>query len=289
MPTVNWLLCFLFPLSLFGQQNINGVVIDHDTKEKIPFATIGLIKQNNGVNADENGNFRISGPASLNLSDTLLVTNVGYWDKKVPVKEFPENGMIELSRKQTEMDEVVINGKYNWQFISLNENGNCGNDYWVGSNDLRQMAQHFYVPVDHSILSSVQICKYGISIIDPSKCIFRLRIYDMDSVLNSPSFDLADTIIEVKASGRHVQIDLEKYHIVIPGHHFFVAVEWLRIPYNQWSETFKQGGIKKTRILYAPDLAVKTVGTSHCWIQGYNGKWRMLPYRSAQISATLKY
>ncbi len=289
------LLGLLFPVITFAQSKIYGNIIDKDTHDKIPFATIGLIKQNSGTNADENGRFELNEFSSKSFDDTLLVTCVGYLNIKIPASGFPKNGLIELSRKPTALDAVVIDGKYKWNFVSLNEEGNCGTNYWVGSNYTSQIAQHFYAPAENSRLTQVQVCKDGIPVIAPNTCLFRIRVYTLDTLSMQPGFDLTDSVIEVKASGRHIQIDLEKYHIVIPQHDFFVAVKWLKIPFNEDHESYKSQGNKVTRTLYGPYLAVKYQKSSQssksisCWHLTYKNQWLPMPGSNAQIAATLKY
>ena len=54
------LIIFLFsPLYFFGQTSFNGTVINTKTKAMIPFATIGLMKENIGTNANEDGSFSV--------------------------------------------------------------------------------------------------------------------------------------------------------------------------------------------------------------------------------------
>ena len=51
------------------------------------------------------------------------------------------------------------------------------------------------------------------SIIDPDKTIFRIRIYDIDTLTRSPSTDLCDKIIEIKTNGKFINLNVEKYRI----------------------------------------------------------------------------
>ena len=45
------------PVFCFGQISITGKVINKQTKESIAFATVGLVKENIGTNALEDGSF----------------------------------------------------------------------------------------------------------------------------------------------------------------------------------------------------------------------------------------
>ena len=64
----------LFPFCSFGQKTFTGIVSSENGINKVPYATIGLIKENIGINADENGYF-ILNSASPKLNDTLIISS----------------------------------------------------------------------------------------------------------------------------------------------------------------------------------------------------------------------
>ena len=83
---MKFLLLFLLPISAFSQTTYKGSIINKRTKEKISFATIGLVCENTGLNADENGEFNLPAKVS-NPNDTLIISNVGFETLKVPVSK----------------------------------------------------------------------------------------------------------------------------------------------------------------------------------------------------------
>ena len=109
---------------------------------------------------------------------------------------------------------------------------------------------------------------------------FRIRIYDIDSTLGSPSNDLIDTIIEIKSRKKHISIDLNPYNIILPNEEFFIAIEWLIIPANERKIKYKIEGSKLISIQYSPFISFTSKykdnlgenANAQDWKKNYNGK-----------------
>ena len=83
----------------------SGVVIDALSKEKIAYATIGLIEQNTGTNTNEQGNFTIK---SNIYTDTLLITHIGYEPLKIALNKIKSANNFLLKRKQVLFNGIVV-------------------------------------------------------------------------------------------------------------------------------------------------------------------------------------
>ncbi len=274
-------------ISTYGQHIYKGDIINNITKEKIPFATVGLIKENIGTNADENGKFSLTSKSYAN--DTLAISCVGYETVKFPIDKLPENMLYGISEKQIFLKTVVLSNSY--KRATLNDFSNCGLNSYTSSGAVTQIAEHFRSPAENSLLTEINICKQG------DNCIFRIRIYDMDTITGMPSTDLADTVLEVKSGERHVNIDLESYKIVIPKRDFFIAIEWLYIESNANKVKVKLNGQKRTYLQYSPYIFFKErngdrsdPGNLRNWQLDYRGKWFPVAQNwQMLISANIKY
>jgi hypothetical protein len=284
------LLFFFFPITLHAQIVYKGSILNRATRSAIPFATIGLIKANSGINADEQGNFSLS--VNKYDNDTIVISCVGYKTLKVPIVQYPSNRQFELTENQFTLSEVIIGKNYNGS-QSLNEFSNCGNSSYTTIGHITQVAVHFQSPVPNSMLSEISICKRN------DNSLFRIRVYARDSVLGKPSIDLVDTIIEVKSKRKHVNIDLEKYNIIIPEKDFFVAIEWIKIPYNESKIKIKYNGKKTIQTQYSPSIFFKERDVSitdsnnplDIWHLTYQGRWiKFFPKDGILLlSAKVKY
>ncbi|MEO7522595.1 MAG: carboxypeptidase-like regulatory domain-containing protein [Ferruginibacter sp.] len=287
----------ILPCFTFAQASFIGTVTTKNGNSRIAYATVGLVLENIGTNTNENGDFRLQSK-TISTIDTLRISSVGYETLKVPVDQLPVSMQFQLLQKETTLKELIIKSTKKQGPVTLNSASNCGSDYYTTNGNMTQMAQHFHLDHGNAFLEEVEICKYGIAIIDPVKTIFRIRIYERDSVSGKPLADLTDSVIEVKAEGRHVVIDLKKYNIHIPGKDFFVAVEWLRIAYNAYREKMKLNGTTISTTSYTPSIAFKrnnagNISALHIpevWMQMYSGKWLpMYNVSRMMIAATIKY
>lgn len=288
-------LLLIFPVLCFGQTTIKGKVINKRTKDAIPFATVGLIKENIGTNAVEDGSFQIRSIKPI-LNDTLIISCLGFVTLKLSISDLKKGeNVFELLEQQTILDEVTVKSRTNWKYETLNDFSDCGNHFITSSGYQTQIAQHLQALEYNSILSEVKICRMSSFLIGPEKTIFRIRIYDIDSLTKSPAADLCDQIIEVKTRSKTITVNLEKYKIRIPNKDFFVAVEWLKIPYNESKSTIKINGKESEHITYRPSIGwTKNPNPQmEAWMLDYKNIWRKMfkssIRTSVSISAKVKY
>ena len=283
------------PVFCFGQISITGKVINKQTKESIAFATVGLVKENIGTNALEDGSFQLNSIKPI-INDTLIISCLGFVTVKLPVANLRKGKSIfELPEQQTILDAVTVKSRTSWTSETLNDFSNCGNHFISSGGYQTQLAQHLQALEYNSILSEVKICRMSSFLIGPEKTIFRIRIYDIDTLTKSPASDLCDQIIEVKTRSKTVIVNLEKYKIRIPNKDFFVAVEWLKIPYNESKSTIKINGKETEHITYRPSIGWtdNPNPAMEAWMLDYKNIWRRMfkstIRTSVSISATVKY
>jgi len=289
------IIILLFPFFAFGQSTIRGKVVNSKNKMAIPFATVGLINENIGTTASEEGFFQFVTIQIRNV-DTLIISCIGFKTLKLPY-DFTEKAdiTIEITEQVTVLNEVVVSNKNNWISVILNDFSNCGNSFITSSGFQTQLAQHFQVKEENSLLTDIKICRMSIALLDPEKTIFRVRVYDIDTLTKSPSTDLCDQIIEIKTRSKFITLNLEKYKIHIPNKDFFVAIEWLKIPFNQSKSKMKVNGKEVEHMTFRPSIGWTDNDNSkmEAWSLDYKNIWRpmfkMNSKTSVSISATVTY
>jgi len=99
----------LFVFVASQAQLISGTVLSKDDNQPVPYAKIGIINSNYGVQADENGKFQIQ-LEKVSKDKELIVVVGGYKQFRSTVEDFvksnPHN--IYLYEKVTNIQEVVI-------------------------------------------------------------------------------------------------------------------------------------------------------------------------------------
>jgi len=261
----------VFPLNALCQTYYDGIILSKSTKKRIPYASIGLLNQNKGTTSDEKGNFRL---VSKYFGDSLIISAVGYKTLKVAGSAIVGGMKFELEENTVLLSEVIITKKPDTNIsIALNNFNNCGIDYYsVGLGTYSQIAQHFYAPHENMQLIKLRICKLE------RKAIFRVRIYEMDSTTRKPSNEIVLKNILVNSENRNVNLNLESDSIILKKRDFFIAIEWLFIPNNEFKVKTKINGKKIIYSNYSPSLTFKRkksiILSNHLWMLNFNGKWQ---------------
>lgn len=105
--------CILLSVPATAQENskkrIYGKITDKATNEEIPYAAVRIRKTSNGSSSDNNGYFSFY---TAQLRDTLIISNLGYKDVKIPLSaktKFPLN--VKMVAENYELDEITIKPK----------------------------------------------------------------------------------------------------------------------------------------------------------------------------------
>jgi hypothetical protein len=87
---------------------ITGKIIDNESSEPLPFATIALKNTGKGTVSNNNGDFGMKITPDL-LNDTLSVSYLGYQGREIPVKKaFGNNFTISMMREFISIPEIII-------------------------------------------------------------------------------------------------------------------------------------------------------------------------------------
>ncbi len=282
------LLLLLLPILSYSQTVYTGKVINSITKEVVPYATIALVKKNTGTNANGEGRFNLA--VETIAGDTLVISSIGYTTLKLPIGKLPANGLYQLEAKPATLKEVVVNNRRNSKSAILNKFTGISYYSYTTSGITAQVAQRLQAPVEHSLLSEIHVYKAR------DQSLFRIRIYGMDSLTMAPSIDLADTIIEINSRKEDAWINVEQYRIILPDKDFFVAIEWLKVPYNKRQKKLVIEGKDSYQTWYSPYIYFKKeieplAKEWQPWDLNYKGYWHQgfSTNRSLMISATVKY
>src|SRR5690349_2998049 len=100
---MKWFL-FFFTLSstVFAQQKIEGLVIDHETGKPIPFASLVIVGSSSGTSSNLNGQFSLVVPDTFSVK----VTCVGY--QSLVIHTISESQLIRLKPIAVQLSAVVV-------------------------------------------------------------------------------------------------------------------------------------------------------------------------------------
>ena len=281
------LIIFQFLLiQAFGQLSITGFIKDVETGAAISYASVGLRKQNIGVNSGIDGKFVI---ISIDPEDSLIISSAGYISSILAVSALKKSNEIFLKKNLIRLQEVKI-GKLQNSLVLNNAARHTSNSY-TSNGSAKQVAQFFELDFVNVKLKRVTVYKWA------GKAHFRLRIYDVDTLRQIPSTDLCDTIIEVMGAGQKINVDLTDFNIIVPNKRFYVAVQWLFTVENQQKVTVRSNGVKIRTVNYSPSLCL--IKNPNDGEKNYSicnlfndGKWKSfytLKQQSLAISVTVEY
>lgn len=97
---------------------ITGKIVDDETSEPLPFATIALMKKGKGTVSNNNGDFGMKVTSDL-FNDTLSVSYLGYLGREIPIKQaFGNNLTISMMREFISIPEIIIRNQNPLEIIS---------------------------------------------------------------------------------------------------------------------------------------------------------------------------
>ena len=222
---------FSFTTVTFGwaqQVQIKGVIVDKDTKEPLPFTSIGLKNEQVGALSNEHGQFIVPAP-SQNAVDSLVVVALGYARRAVLVKHgvAVPNLVIEVPKRAIALSNVVVRaGKI--KNLGLGARANDPGEGMIQGLPGSQYA--FFVKNDkNKRLGNVRTVSFYIGENGFPREPFRVRLYKADGNYNAPNTDLLteNVVVSAPQGGQWYTVDLTPYNITAPEEGFFVAMEWV--------------------------------------------------------------
>jgi hypothetical protein len=97
---------------------ITGKIVDDETSEPLPFATIALKNKGKGTVTNNNGNFGMKITPDFS-NDTLSFSYLGYLGREIPVKKiFANNLTISMKREFISIPEIIIKNQNPQEIIS---------------------------------------------------------------------------------------------------------------------------------------------------------------------------
>ena len=202
--------------------------MDKDTKEPLPFTSIGLKNEQIGALSNEHGQFIVPAPTK-NEDDSLIVVALGYARRAVLVKRGVAvlSLSIEVPKRAVELSNVVVKaGKI--KNLGLGSRTDNPGEGMIQGLPGSQYA--FFVKNEkNKHLGSVRTVSFYIGENGFPREPFRVRIYKADGNYNAPNTDLLteNVIVSAPQGGQWYTIDLTPYNIIAPEEGFFVAMEWV--------------------------------------------------------------
>jgi len=260
------------------------VIINSETKEKIPYVNIWVENENLGTTSNEKGEFKLE----IDSTKIILFSAIGFETKKISSILIKET--IELKPTATKLDEVVINsnkkteekiiGKF--KKSKVNFYYSCGTKPWIIAKFF-EYNEHYN---EITFLNKIKVLTK--SDIHNSK--FNIRLYDINSNGEPEGYIYDENIIGVAKKGKNItEIDISALNIEFPKKGFFIAIEWLIIEENkrEFDYTGLDSKKKQKGISYEPSFGTLPSETDKNSWKYIKAKWIKL--RKNNSSGYKKY
>jgi hypothetical protein len=221
MKPLFFILLLFFAATLPAQQKINCIVVDINTGQPVPFATV-LASKSKGLATDSLGKFSITVSRNSRQTDSIIISAVGYRIRQIALKEIQHNSKLFLFPEEKELEQVKV-------FASLKGDYRRFGYYrsWPVKNEGGEIGFIFDLPFKKFLLGSVQV-KINHNY---DTCWLKLHMRDVAlSGLSLPENDLlnGEVILPVTTKYGLVEFNMNWQPVTLPTERVYVSFELLK-------------------------------------------------------------
>lgn len=278
---------FISFLSFAQEQVAKGVVLDEVTNLPIPYVNISILDSTVGTSSDDDGSYNLR-IKEKDLKKRVKLTSLGYENHEIPVSSLLKSQNIFLKPKSETLEEVVIVDKFEEKLKIVNkiEDSDLCHGYGSIAENPWIMALYFPYEDAYDETQYLKSIKFHFGNFKNKKAKFRIRLFTIgtDSL---PDKDLLkeNVIVELKKKQKEAEIHISDYDILFPSEGFYIAFEWLYIPYNAEEVTFHftdKNRKKEKRMKYSPTLSATCAKDGDFVVASYiSGEWRFYAARTS--------
>lgn len=290
---------FVLFLSILATFNLNaqeilfeGHVLEHKTKNPIPYVNLSFLNTLKGTSTDEKGHFFLDIPKAY-LDKQVHISALGFKDTIVVAKDIFKVKRFEMVEQSFELDEVVVSESYG-NSVVLNPISSYSLTSGFSSSSTPWILALYYpnIGAKKKYVEKVNVFfQKDVNFKRPSSK-FRLRIYAVDSKTKKPGKDILrkSIVLETDVNKDFVSIDLSAFNLKVPKSGIFIGVEWLFVPYNWYTNTYQHSITKKNLV---EDRFAPTFGAVYNKNQNFRamvygmGEWTDFKVKSKDNSENL--
>ncbi|MEO9258263.1 MAG: carboxypeptidase-like regulatory domain-containing protein [Crocinitomicaceae bacterium] len=239
--------------STFGQNQI----IDAESKAPVSYAYIKSVNNLKGVISDYNGFFVLD--LSFSALDTIVVSCLGYTQKKFLVRDINEKKTIELNQSMQDLSEVTVKAektKYQLKKLGVTKKPSkmMYADYvGIAKNGEERAA---WIPNEYSVEGYLKNIHVFVTDLGFPDAHFRIHVFACDTFETKPDKELTTSNIIASATtgNEWVTIDMSNQHIRFGENGCFIGIEWFDSPKSKFHQdtvynngvTWRDGAWKDT-------------------------------------------
>ena len=206
----------------FGQ--VKRVIVDIDTKERIPFVNIWVENEDTGTISNEDGFFVLQ---NVDGNKTIVFSATGYITKKIDFKLVGD--IVELTPHVIELNEVIVSDSKQHKKKKIIDKLQKSKirQYLPGFGKPYIFAKYFDFTEEYAktpFLKEIRIATET----EIKESNFIVRLYKINEEGEPEGYLYDKNIIVVTKQGKKIMnINISHLNLEFPKSGFFVAVEWI--------------------------------------------------------------
>jgi hypothetical protein len=219
---ITFLILLFLPRPIVAQNVINGNIKNVSNGNPIPYASIGILRKNVGSISDSSGYFIFELTKNLDYNDTVVISSIGYIDKKLRLQDFITKKDFLLEPTANLLKEISIASFKNERIfgsVSKKRNLNSG---WSGSGKGGELGNIFTIGTNQYKIDMVSF--YILTGCDTVW--FRLHIREYENGYPGNELLTGNIILQVTKQDGISDHDLSKFNIYISDNpQIFLSLE----------------------------------------------------------------
>lgn len=275
MKKINNLLKLILILGISLKLNAQSriLVLDEETKDPIPFATI-IYKDNLGTFTNDKGIFLLD-----HSFDKLIIKSIGYKEVNLDVKEIKDT--LWMSPEPINLDLIVVTQlpkKFSYSKVNMKTNNDFPKSYLsiVGNeistlilgneNAKKSYLTNIKIPTNSSILKvRTKDNSKAKEVNEPFCSVFQIQFYENENGQPGQLLDYDPTIIKItQKDDKYFQIDLSEKKIIVPKEGVFLGLLAIGradengnlLLENPYEEKFTQKGLIRIGLSIRPLIPI---------------------------------
>jgi hypothetical protein len=219
----------MLPARLLYCQVLEGVVVDANTMQPIPYVNIGIISKGIGTVSDEKGGFQL--PVSDKyINDKIGFSYIGYYAKDIEVDSVinlqPGIKKFYLTPRTYTISEVFVRPMAVKNMLLGNGMGSKHKFIGLGSDDMLGREIGAVIPLgNRNAFLKKAIVRVAVNNYGTIK--LRLNIYNLKDNMPFEKINIEPIYFETNIKEGKCVVDLEKYNIKL-SQDFFVSMEYIQ-------------------------------------------------------------
>jgi hypothetical protein len=221
---LNIFIVFIYGTPGYSQSDVKGVIVNDADGKPIGYASVGVKGKRAGVVADASGNFHLSLPANIKLTDTVIVSSIGYQNIRIPVKQALQATEFRLQAIPKEMTGVTHVSFVRQSILGNNSSGGAFFRAWYDYKTGGEIGKMISVPQRQYKIDRIRFK------VDNKCDTCWMRLHIRKAVNSVPGEELLQQNIIFPVTSYSVtdagpEIDLSDYNIILSDYRIYVGLE----------------------------------------------------------------